>query len=38
MEILEEVDKFLQRYNLPRLTKEEIENVKRPSSEIETVI
>ena len=40
MDNLEEVDKFLERYNLPRLNKEEIENMNRPitSNEIETVI
>ena len=40
MEILEEMDKFLERYNFPRLNQEEIENKKRPitSTEIETVI
>ena len=34
------MDKFLQRYNLPRLNQEEIENMNRPitSNEIETVI
>ena len=37
---LEEMDKFLERYNLPRLNQEEIENMNRPvtSNEIETVI
>ena len=36
----EEMDKFLERYNLPRLNQEEIENMNRPitSTEIETVI
>ena len=36
---LEEMDKFLERYNLPRLNQEEIENMNRPntSAEIETV-
>ena len=40
MENLEEIDKFLERYNLPRLNQEEIENMNRPipSNEIETVI
>ena len=37
---LGEMEKFLERYNLPRLTKEEIENTNRPiiSTEIETMI
>ena len=40
MDNLEEMDKFLERYKLPRLNLEEIENMKRPitSNEIETVI
>ena len=40
MENLEEMDRFLQKYNLPRLNQEEIENMNRPitSNEIETVI
>ena len=37
---IEEADKFLEKYNLPRLNQEEIQNMNRPvtSSEIETVI
>ena len=40
MDNLEEMDKYLERYNLPRLNQEEIENMNRPiaSNEIETVI
>ena len=40
MDNLEEMDKFLERYNLPRLNQEEIENMNRliTSTEIETVI
>ena len=40
MDNLEEMDKFLERYKLPRLNQEEIENMNRPitSNEIETVI
>ena len=40
MDNLEEMDKCLERYNLPRLNQEEIENMNRPvtSTEIETVI
>ena len=40
MDNLEEMDKFLERYNLPRLNQEETENINRPitSNEIETVI
>ena len=40
MDNLEKMDKFLEKYNLPRLNKEEIENMNRPitSDEIETVI
>ena len=38
MDNLEEMDKFLERYNLPRLNQEETENMIRPitSDEIET--
>ena len=40
MDNLEEMDKFLEKHNLPGLNQEEIENVDRPitSTEIETVI
>ena len=40
MDNLEEMDKFLERCNLPRLNQEEIENMNRPytSNEFETVI
>ena len=40
MDNLEGVDKFLERYNFPRLNQEEIENMNRPitSTKIETVI
>ena len=40
MDNLEEMDKFLEKHNLPRLNHEEIENINRPitSTEIETVI
>ena len=40
MDNLEEMDKFLEKHNLPRLKQEETENINRPitSTEIETVI
>ena len=40
MDNLEEMDKFLEKHNLPRQNQEEIENINRPitSTEIETVI
>ena len=40
MDNLEEMDKFLEKYDLPKLNQEEIENLNRPiiSTEIETVI
>ena len=40
MDNLEEMDKFLERYNLPRLNQEETENMNKPitSNEIESVI
>ena len=40
MDNMEEMDKFLEMFNLPRLNQEEIENMNRPimSIEIETVI
>ena len=39
-ENLEEMDKFIEKYNFPKLNQEEIENLNRPitSTEIETVI
>ena len=40
MDNVEEMDKFLEKYNLPKLNHEEIENLNRPttSMEIKTVI
>ena len=40
MDNLEEMDKFVEKHNIPRLNQEEIKNINRPitSSEIETVI
>ena len=36
MDNLEEMDKFLEKQNLPRLNQEEIENINRPITSIET--
>ena len=38
MDNLEEMDKFLEKYNFPKLNQEEIENLNRPITSIETVI
>ena len=40
MDNLEEIEEFLEKYNLPKLNQEEIENLKRSTTrtEIETVI
>ena len=40
MDTLKEIDKFLERYNLPRLNKEEIRNISIPitNTKIENVI
>ena len=40
MDNVEEMDKFLEKYNFPKLDQEEIENLNRPikSMEIETII
>ena len=40
MDNLDEMDKFLEKYNFPKLNQEEIENLNRPitSTEIKTVI
>ena len=40
MDNLEEIDKFLEKYNFPKLSQEEIENLNRPITimVIETVI
>ena len=40
MDNVEEMEKFLENYNFPKLNQEEIENLNRPitSTEIETVI
>ena len=40
MDNVEEMDKFLEKYNFPKLNQEEIENLKRPitNMDIETII
>ena len=40
MDNLEEMDEFLEKYNLPKLKQEEIENLNRPiiSTEIKTIV
>ena len=40
MDNVEEMDKFLEKYNFPKLNQEEIENLNKPitSTEIKTVI
>ena len=40
MDNLEEMNKFLEKYNFPKLNQEEVENINRPitSTEIETII
>ena len=40
MDNVEEMDKFLEKYNFPKLNQEEIENLNRPitSMEIKTII
>jgi len=40
MDNLEEMEEFLERYNLPKLKQEEIENINRPikSTEVKTII
>ena len=38
MDNLEEMDKFLERYNLAELNQEETENVKRSTTSTETMI
>ena len=38
MDNMEEMGKFLEKYNFPKLNQEEIENLNRPITSIETVI
>ena len=40
MDNLEEMEKFIEKQNLPRLNQEELENINRPitTTEVETVI
>ena len=38
MDNLKEMDKFMERYNFPRLSQEELENINRPITSNETVI
>ena len=40
MDNLEEMEEFLEKYNLPKLKQEEIENINRPikSTEVKTII
>ena len=35
MDNVEEMDKFLEKYNFPKLNQEEIENLKRPTTSME---
>ena len=38
MDSLEEMDKFLEKYNFPKLNQEEIENLNRPITSMEVII
>ena len=38
MDNLEEMDRFLEKFNLPRMNQEEIEIMNKPNTEIETMI